>query len=223
MYKFFLLPVVYFSLFGFALQSEEVMASQQSVYMKKDFTYLLGKTKFSDDLLQMHFTLYEGYVKNVNLLLDQISQLSSQKKGISLDLGALKKRLAFEFDGMRLHELYFENMTGSSDQGSAKSLISDIKKQWGSFEQWRSEFIDTGMLRGVGWAVLCKDNKTGKLLTIWISDHETGLLADTTIILVMDAWEHAYITEYGLKREKYLETFFSSIDWSVAQRRYDCK
>jgi Fe-Mn family superoxide dismutase len=149
--------------------------------------------------------------------------LSSENKGRGLDFGALKRRLAFEFDGMRLHELYFENITGSSDQKKAKALISDIKNQYGSFDKWKSEFIDTGMLRGVGWAVLCKDNKTGKLLSIWITDHEIGLLADTTILLVMDAWEHAYITEYGLDREKYLETFFSCIDWSVVQRRYDSK
>ncbi|MBM3207082.1 MAG: superoxide dismutase [Chlamydiae bacterium] len=215
MNKFFLLCLMCFSASVYA-------DGQKNVYETKDFSYLLGKTKFNDDLLKMHFALYAGYVKNTNLILSELDQLSDQNKGRNFDYGAIKRRLAFEYDGMKFHELYFENLTAVSNTTEAKKLVLDIVKQFGSFEKWRADFINTAMIRGIGWTVLCRD-KSGRLLNIWISEHQSGLLPESTVLLVMDVWEHAYITQYGLEREKYIETFFSSVNWSVVQQRYDAK
>ena len=79
-------------------------------YTAKDFQHLKGMEGFSSALLDLHFTLYQGYVKNTNLILQELEQLESSGKMRSYDYGALKRRLGWEFDGMRLHELYFENL-----------------------------------------------------------------------------------------------------------------
>lgn len=81
------------------------------VYASKNFTRLLGAPGFSETLLQNHFTLYEGYVKNVNLLADMLAEKLKNDSLSSPEYAELKRRFGWEWNGMRLHELYFGNMT----------------------------------------------------------------------------------------------------------------
>jgi len=191
-----------------------------SRYEAKDFSYLLNITEFDDELLNMHFKLYEGYVKNTNYLLEELKSLANSKKATSYIFGALKRRLGWEFDGMRLHELYFGNMGKTSSLKSDTPLYQAIAKDFGSYNQWKEDFMATGQIRGIGWVILYLDPKNGKLVNTWINEHDVGHLATGDIILVMDVWEHAYLIQFGLNRKKYIETFFNSIDWSVANKRY---
>ena len=91
---------------------------------------------------------------------------------------------------------------------------------FGSYENWLADFKILGMTRGIGWAVLVKDKSTGALMNIWIGEHDVGHLAGEEILLVMDVWEHAYMTDYGIKRADYIEKFLSAIDWQVVEKRY---
>jgi Fe-Mn family superoxide dismutase len=95
-----------------------------------------------------------------------------------------------------------------------------MKAQFGSFEKWRREFIATGMMRGIGWAILAYDPEQKRLFNCWIQEHDLGQLAGTTPLLVMDVFEHAYITAYGLDRAQYIDAFFANIDWSVVASRF---
>ncbi len=189
-------------------------------YTPKDFSYLKGMNGFSNALLELHFTLYQGYVKNCNLLLEKLQALDDSQQMRSAEWGALQRRLGWEFDGMRLHELYFENLAGKGDKKDGAEIVSALEKQFGSFESWKQAFISTGMIRGIGWVVLYKDPITQKLINCWINEHDVGHLATSSPIIVMDVWEHAYLTEYGLNREKYIQAFFENIDWKVVNRRF---
>lgn len=188
-------------------------------YVAKDFSYLKGMKGFSDALLSMHFTLYQGYVKNTNLILNELEKMNQSGDVRSYDYGAIKRRLAFEFDGMRLHELYFSNLGGKGDTTKGKKIIDLITSQYGSYEAWKKDFIATGLMRGIGWTILYIDQESGRLINTWIDEHDTGLLAKSSILLVMDVWEHAFITEYGLNREKYIMAFFDNISWGVVEKR----
>lgn len=187
-----------------------------ALYTPKNYQSLLGMEGFSNSLLKMHFKLYEGYVKNTNALLDQLSALDP----ISYEYGALKRRLGWEFDGMRLHELYFDHLGGSGTYDQKSPLILAIIAQFGSFEKWKKDFVGTGMIRGIGWAVLYLDPQSKKLFNTWINEHDVGHLAGGSPIIIMDVFEHAYITEYGLDRMKYIEAFFKNLNWSVANSRF---
>lgn len=189
-------------------------------YVAKDYSYLLGMPGFGDDLLKMHFTLYQGYVKNVNLIIKEIAAFNGQGLSRSYDYGAVKRRFGWEYDGMRLHEYYFDNLGGKADPSLASDVMAAIKQQFGSYEAWKQDFVSTGMMRGIGWAILCRDNKKGALFNIWVNEHDLGHLAGATPLLVMDVFEHAFITQFGLDREKYIQTFFSNIDWSVVSKRW---
>lgn len=188
-------------------------------YTAKDFSYLIGMPGFSDALLNNHFALYQGYVTNTNKLLETLARLEREGKTDSPEFSELKRHFGWEFDGMRVHELYFGNLGGRGDLSQAGELRQALEAHFGSYEAWERDFRATGMVRGIGWAILYQDTATGRLLNFWINEHDTGHSAGCTPILVMDVWEHAYMLDYGTKRAGYIDAFFRNIDWATAGKR----
>lgn len=208
--------------FGYSAESEAPAATKVSLdYQAKDYSYLFGMAGFSDQLLKLHFQLYQGYVKNTNQLLARFKEFEAQNRDQTYEYGALKRRFAWEFDGMRLHELYFENLGGSESLDKSSQLYLRISKDFGSFEAWKRNFIATGMIRGIGWVILYRDPRSGRLFNTWINEHDVGHLAGGTPLLIMDVFEHAYITQYALDRNKYIEAFFENINWEQVSKRYN--
>lgn len=185
------------------------------IYTAKDFKHLLGLTGFSDTLLNNHFTLYEGYVKNTNAL---IAILETKEPG-SPEYAELTRRFGWEWNGMRLHELYFDNMSKETTALGAGLLKEKIEKRYGSVENWQKHFSGIAAMRGIGWVVLSIDTTTGELFSNWINEHDGGHLAGATPLLVMDVFEHAYMTDYGIKKVEYIETFFRAINWATVEKR----
>ena len=194
---------------------------QYTTYKAKNFYQLIGMPGFSDKLLMQHFELYQGYVNQTNVLHDKLAQLIDANLVKTPDYQALKKAFAFEFDGMKLHEFYFENLGGKGVLNPASNLYKKIQSDFGSFEKWKSDFMATGLVRGIGWVIAYFDPLENKIINTWIESHEKGLLAHAKVLLVMDCWEHAYITEYGIKRADYIEAFMKNIQWNIVINRFD--
>lgn len=185
-------------------------------YTAKNFNHLLGMPGFTPQLLQLHFKLYEGYVKNANALLAKLREVD----GTTYEYGALKRRFGWEFNGMRLHEGYFGNLGGRGTPNRKSALYAALISQFGSFEKWKKDFIATGLIRGIGWAVLYLDPEQKRLVNTWINEHDLGHLAGGAPILIMDVFEHAYMPQFGLEKAKYIDAFFNNIDWEVAEERF---
>ena len=190
-------------------------------YEQKDFSHLLGTPGLSDALLQAHFDVYVGHLNNVNALSDELA--GAPLNGTpSLDWSELKRRFGWEWNGMRLHELYFENLTRNPAPPEKGSVFGTrLVADFGSFLSWVKDFRATGSLRGIGWAALVWDGVAGRLHDIWIDEHDRGHLAGCSVILVMDVFEHAFAADYGAKRGRYIDAFLSAVDWSVAERRFE--
>ena len=191
-------------------------------YEAKNFDNLLGTQGFSDQLLKNHFTLYQGYVTNTNKLADLMMSMVKEGKTAAPEFAELKRRFGWEFNGMRLHELYFGNMKKSGSQLNKNSqLFKKLTEIFGSLENWEKAFKAVGTMRGIGWVILCYDKQGDKLFNIWINEHDVGHLAGTTSLLIMDVFEHAYMLDYGLKKADYIEAFFKAIDWDVVSKRFE--
>ena len=184
-------------------------------YMAIDYSNLIGMEGFSDTLLNNHFTLYQGYVSNTNKLIDILASLLKEGKESTPEYAELKRRMGFEFNGMRLHELYFGNLGGKQPLDKSSKIANQMAEDFGSYEDWERDFKATGKMRGIGWAILYQDNITGRLFNQWINEHEVGHPTGCTPVLVMDVFEHAFMTDYGLKRASYIEAFFQNINWNV--------
>ena len=186
-------------------------------YTAKDYGNLIGMEGFSETLLNNHFTLYQGYVTNTNKLIDLLN--SKPKDATNPEYAELKRRFGFEFNGMRLHEYYFENLGGKAPLAESGNLAQRLADAFGSYDAWEQDFRATGAMRGIGWVTLYQDNVTGQLFNQWINEHEVGHLAGCQPILVMDVFEHAFMTDYGLKRADYIAAFFKNINWGVVENR----
>lgn len=198
-----------------------VVLPELGKYEVKNYDHLLGKIKGLDDsLLTMHFKLYQGYVNNTNAILQKLNELTQNGQNRTPEFAALKRILGWEFDGMLLHELYFENLGGTTSLDPQSPLAAKINKDFGSYDNWKADFIATGLMRGIGWVVAYIDPKNGRLINEWINEHDLGHLAGGTPILIMDVFEHAYITQFGLDRNKYIEVFFDNINWDTTAKRF---
>jgi Fe-Mn family superoxide dismutase len=187
---------------------------------------LSGLLGISDETLEMHFKLYEGYVKGVN---DLNTRIADMLKNGTVDqeefpaYSELTRRLGFEYNGMVLHEYYFENLKGRGD-GAPSSSEADFtraaEESFGSFDIWKADFAGVGKMRGVGWAICYQDPRSGRLSNHWITLHEIGNVAGYAPILVMDVWEHAYLLDYApADRSRYIDAFFSNVDWEAVNNR----
>jgi Fe-Mn family superoxide dismutase len=190
-------------------------------FQAKDFSNLMGMKGFEDKPLQIHMKLYQGYVKRTNDLSALLQSLDPSSEPSSTYFSEIKRRFMWEYDGMRLHELYFGNLTKQPtalDPNSA--LYKTLVEQFGSYQKWESDFKATGLMRGIGWVVLIWDPQAQRLSNTWIAEHEQGHLPGGIPLLIMDVWEHAFMIQWGLDRPGYIAAFFNNINWPVVEKRF---
>jgi len=194
-------------------------------YKARQFN-LSGLNGISDQTLEMHFKLYEGYVKETNNLTERITEFIKDGNVDQEEMPAyseLTRRLGFEYNGMVLHEYYFDNLQSGGGTGNPQQT-SEFQKAavvtFGSYDIWKADFVGIGKMRGVGWAICNQNPANGRISNHWITLHETGNVAGFSPILVMDVWEHAFLLDYKpAERPKYIEAFFSNINWNMVEER----
>lgn len=176
----------------------------------------------STKTIEEHLKLYAGYVKHANLIQEHIAELSKDSDKYAYELGELQRRFSFEWGGMRNHEYYFTSLEGGAQtlpQGS--TLWAALTEEFGSFESFLNRFKSVTLTRGIGWAMLFYDRKTGRLLTQWVDEQHLGHLTDTSIILALDMWEHSYLFDYiPADKKKYVEAYFENLNWKVVEQNF---
>lgn len=221
-----LMFVIFLSLI---VQNKKVKLERIKTTMKNIINYPvqetlkpLGLNGLSDDQINDHWKLYQGYVTNVNKLNQELVELAAQGKAGTLLYADRRRRYGFEYNGMVLHEFYFGNLTAEETELKESKLKSEIEKTWGSLEAWLEDFKNAGKTRGIGWAILYADPVTGALTNNFIHEHQNGIVAGFKPILVMDVWEHAYMIDHKSGgRGSYIDAFVKNINWTVVQERYE--
>jgi len=177
-----------------------------------------GLDGISEEQIDQHWSLYEGYVKNANLLEEKIAE-RSKKNDFGPEFSELCRRLGFERDGVILHEHYFSALkAGGTPLDDAAELTKLLKESFGGFDDWRRQFAGMGRMRGVGWVILYYDPHTKGACNHWIELHQSGHPAGCAPLLVMDVWEHAYMVDWGAGgRADYVETFLRNVDWETVE------
>lgn len=176
----------------------------------------------SQKTIDEHLKLYTGYVKHSNLIVDKVNELSADTEKNAYTIGELQRRFGFEFDGMRNHEYYFEQIEGGAVVSDSNSqLAQKIVAEWGSFDAWLSRFKTHAMTRGIGWAILYYDPTTDRLLNSWVDEQHLGHLTGLQVILALDMWEHSYMLDYvPSEKKKYVESFFANLNWTCVEKRF---
>jgi Fe-Mn family superoxide dismutase len=174
--------------------------------------------------LEIHLGLYGGYVKHVNTLREKVHELEdADKEGNAYVVAELRRRLGFEFDGMRMHEYYFEQWEREAVASSPDSPLSKaLAEKYGDWNGFLDHFKTIGGgTRGIGWTILYWDPKGNTPHTTWIGDHELGQLSGLPVLLAMDMWEHAYMVDYTpVEKKQYIEAFLENLNWDVVENRF---
>lgn len=172
--------------------------------------------------IEEHLKLYAGYVYQTNLVLSKIEGLLTDAEENMGLLSGLQKRLGFEYNGMRNHEVYFSSLSvGAHPLAGDGKLKKQIVEDFGSFDKWLTYFRAISTTRGIGWAMLYFDRKEKRLLNAWVDEQHLGQLQDCTLILGLDMWEHAYVYDYPTsEKKKYIETFFNNVNWEIVEKNF---
>jgi Fe-Mn family superoxide dismutase len=173
----------------------------------------------SEKLIQSHWeNNYSGAVKALNTLRARLPAALSDSNTPPYVYTGLKREQLLRTGSVVLHEYYFANLGGNGKPPA--ELRTRISASFGTFDAWESEFrkIGNGLGGGSGWVVLGYNRKLRLLENYWMADHASAP-ADTSPVLVMDMYEHAYQMDYGAAAAKYIDAFFNNINWdAVAQR-----
>lgn len=170
-------------------------------------------------MIQSHWeNNYGGAVKALNTLRARLTQALGDPNTPPFVYTGLKREQLLRTGSVVLHEAYFGNLGGSGKTGA--DVRTKLAGSFGTFDAWESEFrkIAQGLGGGSGWVVLGFNHKLKLLENYWMADHATAP-ADTTPVLVMDMYEHAYQMDYGAAAAKYIDAFFNNINWETVASR----
>lgn len=173
----------------------------------------------SQKTLEYHYGKHhQAYVTNLNKLI----------KGTAFEIASLEDIVKHSEGGIfnngaqvYNHTFYFEAFLPNGGGEPKGSLLKAIKDKFTSFDAFKEEFSKAGAtLFGSGWVWLVVDS-AGKLSIIKKSNAGTPLRDGYKPILTMDVWEHAYYLDTQNVRPKYIENFWSILNWGVIEKRFE--
>ena len=191
-------------------------------YIAKQFN-LPAMNGLSEKQIKVHLALYEGYVKHVNLIMEKLAAVrAGQVELDSYIVAELRRRFAFEFDGMRMLEYYFGQFEGGATASNKNSALASTTAEKYGGKGLEAHIREVAGSRGIGWVVVYSDPTAKTIHTVFVSDHETGQLAGLPILLALDLWEHAYMVDYvPAEKKNYIDAFFANLNWSVVEKRFE--
>lgn len=178
----------------------------------------------SAEQIKVHLGLYAGYVKHVNLIPEKIAQLAKENKLENQYLiHELRRRFGFEFNGMRMHEYYFEQFENEATERDANSALEKATtEKYGNGENFVAHIREVAGSRGIGWVVVYADPRANTIHTVFVNDHEVGQLAGLPVLLALDMWEHAFMVDYApSEKASYIDAFFANLNWQTIEARFE--
>lgn len=173
--------------------------------------------------IEEHLGLYAGYVKNFNAISAAIEELLADADKNALAIAELRRRHSFEFDGMKLHELYFPQLEGGAQALDTNSAFAQaVTAHWGSVDNMLARVRQTAAMRGPGWANLYYNPESRMFHMGFVGEQHQGHFATLPIVLALDVWEHAFLLDYGAAgKGKYVDAFFKNLNWKVVADRFE--
>lgn len=192
-------------------------------YTAKDYSHLKGLVGITDEQIEVHLKLYQGYVNRTNALFAKVAGLSNEGKQADSSFQELKRRAGWEWNGMRLHEYYFDGLApGAAPLADDNAFAQAVAAQFGSVAAWKADLVGVAKMPGVGWALTYQDPHNGQIWNHWVEAHQDGQPAGARLLVALDVWEHAfavYRKPLPPERAAYIDDFFANVNWDVIARR----
>lgn len=184
---------------------------------EKQFFYntsLVSKLAFEN-----HKLLYRGYVSSVNDIKNNLTAESirgQSNKNYSY-YRSLKKEESYNLNSVILHELFFNNI-GDGNTKPGKRFHDLVEKHFGSLEAWAKDFMACAT-SARGWCMAGYERRTGCLINVLQDAYNTDMILGIEPLVVLDLYEHGYISDYDINVQKYINTFMKVISWQTVEER----
>lgn len=189
-------------------------------YEPKNFDYLIGKVPgLSEAQLKAHFGLYQGYVKKLNEIWEKLGKTDKAAPNYSFnEYSELRRREPVANNGTVLHEIYFENLIKEGEP--AEGLKKAINASFGSMDGWIAD-TKACLASAHGWTLTVFDYHFGTVRNVLVrTEHDVGLMPNQAILSAIDAWEHAYMIDYGTKKPDYIANVMNALNWKKINERW---
>ena len=175
----------------------------------------------SEEQLKIHHEKHHaGYVNGANATFTKLEE--ARERGTEIDIKATLKELPFHIAGYILHDIFWKNMSPEGGGEPSGALAEKIKKDFGSFENFKNEFTKAAAsVEGSGWAALGYCKKIDKLAVMQIEKHNVNVMPIWEILMCVDVWEHAYYLDYKNERAKFIEAFWNVVNWEYVGGRFE--
>ena len=184
------------------------------------YSYNALEPVISEEIMRLHHDKHHlSYVKGANTAMEKLAKF--RKGDDSINLREVLRDLSFHMNGHVLHSLFWKAMR-PPEEGNRPTgaLLEAIEGTFGSFEAFVREFSASAKkVEGVGWGLLVKDEE-GNLYVLNIEKHNLMHIAGFKPILALDVWEHAYYLQYKNDRGRYVDSWWSVVNWDYVEKIY---
>ena len=196
--------------------------------------YVLPKLPYAYDALEPvigketvtlhHDKHHAAYVAGFNTTLKKLSE-SREKKDFT-SIKALDRDLAFHGSGAILHSLYWDNLCpkAQSKEPTSGAFLEQVTKDFGSLDALKAELgAATKAVEGSGWGALVWDAAGKQMQVMQVENHQKLTIWGVKVLLIVDAWEHAYYLNYQNRRADYVDAIWQIINWAEVEKRFSAK
>ena len=207
---------------------------------KKTSTYpfVLAPLPFAYDALEPyidaetmhdhHDKHHQAYITNLNTALKDYPEwhdLSIEELLLRQnELPVAIRQTVHDQGGGHLHHDYFWKilMPGAAGTQPKGALADAIRRDFGSFDAFKTKFVETGTKHfASGWVFLVMNPADGKLEILSRPNHDCVLLEEKIVLVLNDLWEHAYYLNYRSGRADYLKAFWYVVNWEFVSQRME--
>jgi len=178
----------------------------------------------SEQQLKIHHDKHHlAYVNGANAAFEKLD--AARKSNAEIDVKAVLKELSFNIGGHQLHKLFWPTMAPAGKGGGGVpigKLADALNDEFGSFNRFKAEVSKAAAsTEGSGWAALAVDMQTKRPVIMQIEKHNVNVYPSFRIVMVLDVWEHAYYLDYKNERPKFVEAFWSIVNWEMVNERFE--
>ena len=186
-----------------------------------DYDYAALEPHISGEVMQLHHSgHHKGYVEKANETLERLDE--ARGKQDFTRIGAFEKALAFNLSGHVLHSVFWKNLAPGAGGEPAGELGRLIARDFGGFDPFKAQLTKVaGTIMGSGWATLVWEPLARRLLTCQIYDHQSNLSQGGVVLMVIDAWEHAYYLQYRNQKLAFFDAVWNLWNWEDVNARLE--
>jgi Fe-Mn family superoxide dismutase len=185
------------------------------------YDYAALEPHYSARVLELHHDKHhDAYVKGLNAALDKLE--AARASGDLSAIVGLEKTLAFNLSGHVLHTLFWQNLSPDGGGRPSGNLAAAIDEGFGNFDAFQAHLTEAAnTVQGSGWGALSWDPLGQRLYVEQVYDHTGNVGQSGVLLLVIDAWEHAYYLQYENRRADYVKAIWNIINWADVTSRFE--